>query len=696
MRKRDRFRAFLAPSATGARSASPHSVPPQPLPLPAQRASTPPLSSAANLIAPHTVTSTRTSARNPALKKAVELQLQQIPEPGRASFAREIEILDEQALLSKLRAYDSEHKNDSSFRPHAERLTKGLGLLNRLMGGVAIGIQADPAISAPVVGAVRVAIDLGLHFTKFFPRLTDMVCELEDYLGPLAEHARAADVELVESAVVSVYVNILDFSWKARCVFVDTNGERRKWTSFRAFMRQHWDTFEAEFVSIKEDMQHHLYVLQHAIQATHFSAFRSAEQRKERSEFLKWVSDIDFEEVHQSIYARKHKDTGDWLIRELKFQEWMQSPHSSLLWCNGKPGIGNSNVLEHITAEAGLRKDTAICFAYYDYRDTRLANVTRIIATLIKQLCQRRYDIPNNLLRIMHDARSPSLVGSQQYFLALAEGFSEIFVVFDALDECPEQKRQDILDFVTEVILAENVAADIESFARSKVEELQAKKMLYVTKDELKERIVQTLATKAEGIIYNVPTLSQRWIDQTPPMYALHLAASAGLTSAVIRLLEGGCDIDEKDRNGNAPLYHTSLNGHLDVVRSLLDEGAEVNARGGYYGNALYAASEGGHEQIVKMLLDKDADVNAQGGEYGNALQAASSGGHEQVVKMLLDKDADVNAQGGLYGNALQAASEGGHEQVVKMLLDKDADVNAQGGEYGNALQAASHRGHEQ
>ena len=134
----------------------------------------------------------------------------------------------------------------------------------------------------------------------------------------------------------------------------------------------------------------------------------------------------------------------------------------------------------------------------------------------------------------MHDARSPSLVGSQQYFLALAEGFSEVFVVFDALDECPEQKRQDVLDFITEVvstpapcqikvfatsrretdiieafvrnhvptvqILAENVAADIESFARSKVEELQAKKMLYVTKDELKERIVQTLATKAEGM----------------------------------------------------------------------------------------------------------------------------------------------------------------------------------------------------
>ena len=140
--------------------------------------------------------------------------------------------------------------------------------------------------------------------------------------------------------------------------------------------------------------------------------------------------------------------------------------------------------------------------------------------------------------------------------------------------------------------------------------------------------------------LYNIPTLSQQWIDETPPIYALHLAASAGLTGAVIRLLKGGCEIDEKDRSGSTPLYYASLNGHLDILRSLLDEGANVNAQGGWYGNALQAASERGHEQVVKTLLDKGAEVNAQGGEYGNALQAASVGGHEQVVTTLLNAGA--------------------------------------------------------
>lgn len=163
--------------------------------------------------------------------------------------------------------------------------------------------------------------------------------------------------------------------------------------------------------------------------------------------------------------------------------------------------------------------------------------MNRIIAAFIKQLCQKKHDLPNNLLQIKRDARSQSLVGSQEYFLSLAESFSEVFVVIDALDECPKQKRQDILGFIAEVvttpapcrikffstsrreaditeafsrnhvptvqILAENVAADIKTFARSKVEELQAGKhgkMLYVTKDELKEKIIQTLAQKAEGM----------------------------------------------------------------------------------------------------------------------------------------------------------------------------------------------------
>lgn len=196
-----------------------------------------------------------------------------------------------------------------------------------------------------------------------------------------------------------------------------------------------------------------------------------------------------------------------------------------------------SNVLEHITAESGLREDTAICFAYYNYRDTQLGDISQIIAALIKQLCRKRDSIPSSLLRLKHDALHPSSVGTQERFISLIEKLFQVFVVFDALDECPEQERKDIIRFITDIVTtplaccvkvfvtsrremditkafedkhiptvqiqAKNVAADIQTFARNQVEKLRKGehgKTLYVASDELKEKIVQTLVMKADGM----------------------------------------------------------------------------------------------------------------------------------------------------------------------------------------------------
>ena len=193
--------------------------------------------------------------------------------------------------------------------------------------------------------------------------------------------------------------------------------------------------------------------------------------------------------------------------------------------------------------------------------------------------------------------------------------------------------------------------------------------------------------------LYDIPLFNAQLVDGQVPPYALHNAAANGSLPAVTRLLEAGCNIEEKDENGTTPLYIAALEGHLLIVEQLLERKGDANAQGGFYGNALQAASLYGHEAIITLLLDKGADVNTQGGKYGNALQAASVKGHEAIVTLLLDKGADVNAQGEEIGSALQAASFHGHEAIVTLLLDKGANVNTQGGRYGNALQGASTEG---
>jgi hypothetical protein len=151
------------------------------------------------------------------------------------------------------------------------------------MGGIAIGIQAYPDISSLVVGAVRIVIDLAIDFVEFFGKLADMLCQFEDYLEPLADFAKGSqDSVRVQKTVANVYGDLLDFCQKARRVFVDINGNPRKWTSWRLFMRQQWEPFETEFGLIKINMRHHLDVLCLASQALQLHNDREATEARRR------------------------------------------------------------------------------------------------------------------------------------------------------------------------------------------------------------------------------------------------------------------------------------------------------------------------------------------------------------------------------------------------------------------------------
>ena len=256
--------------------------------LPGRPSSTisPPSNAHSGTPAPQVAVSANTAtSSNPALELAIQRFVQKIPEAEKDAFREASKTIDEGNLLSRARACDETHKQNSSFRPQAKYISKFLNFLNRFMGGVAIGIQAYPEISSLVVGAVRIVIDLAISFTTFFSKLSGMLCQFEDYLGPLAEYAKAAENQtLVLETVANVYGDLLEFCQRARLVFVDMNGKTRKLTSFRMFLRQQWEPFETTFERINTDMQHHLDVLLHATQASQLLLLRNSVQDTEKRE----------------------------------------------------------------------------------------------------------------------------------------------------------------------------------------------------------------------------------------------------------------------------------------------------------------------------------------------------------------------------------------------------------------------------
>lgn len=228
---------------------------------------------------------------NSPLQIAIESYLNNFPEAEKRLFLLGSQEITEANLLAKVKSYDQAHKAKSRFRPRANSISRFLGALNNVIAGIAIGVQANPDVSSIVVGAVRVVIDLAIGFVDFFTKLSDMLSRFSDFLGPLAKYGESSSgSKLVQESLVNVYIDLLTFCQRARAVFVDEKGTPRKWTSWRVFWRLQWIPFEEEFGRIAADMQHHLSVLDHSVQAegltVSLEASRNERERKAREEGL--------------------------------------------------------------------------------------------------------------------------------------------------------------------------------------------------------------------------------------------------------------------------------------------------------------------------------------------------------------------------------------------------------------------------
>lgn len=192
--------------------------------------------------------------------------------------------------------------------------------------------------------------------------------------------------------------------------------------------------------------------------------------------------------------------------------------------------------MEHITTEFALHDNVGISFAYYNYREPELGDPSIVVGALIKQLCQKKDCIPSELLRLRHDSHSNMTASNPDSFVSLAKPFREVFIVLDALDECPEHERHRIIGFIDKVVAelqcakifitsrreadiveafegktstvqieAKNVAADIALYVRDEVAKAKLPrgwngKRLYLTSDKLQGKIIDTLVSKADGM----------------------------------------------------------------------------------------------------------------------------------------------------------------------------------------------------
>ena len=174
-------------------------------------------------------------------------------------------------------------------------------------------------------------------------------------------------------------------------------------------------------------------------------------------------------------------------------------------------------------------------YYYCDYADQRTLQTDRILGTILKQLLpgdQTPKEIESQILRAYRDGqRTPEVHEVVEIVCSLMQKHPVSYIVFDGLDECEKQPRQDILNFLARLstfgkvsmhalvscrdedqllrsllsyprinLTAVALESDIKLYVKSSVRSRIKSGELTIRDPDLEHQIVHELVDKAHGM----------------------------------------------------------------------------------------------------------------------------------------------------------------------------------------------------
>jgi hypothetical protein len=164
-------------------------------------------------------------------------------------------------------------------------------------------------------------------------------------------------------------------------------------------------------------------------------------------ETMDWLSPDNFAAQQSDLITRKQADTGQWFIDSHEFTEWVNGT-SQTLFCPGIPGAGKTMMaaiaVDHLQNFVRTT-DIGVAYLYCNYKRQAEQTAPNLVAAIIKQLVQDRPSIAQSLSGIYEHHRvkrtRPQIKELSSVLQSVVGNYSKVYVVLDALDECPEQNR---------------------------------------------------------------------------------------------------------------------------------------------------------------------------------------------------------------------------------------------------------------
>jgi Cdc6-like AAA superfamily ATPase len=158
-----------------------------------------------------------------------------------------------------------------------------------------------------------------------------------------------------------------------------------------------------------------------------------------------WLSPPDPSTNYNKALRQRQEGTGLWLLQSSQFQKW-KTERRSFLWLHGIPGCGktilSSTIIEHFV---DTHPNQVLLYFYFDFTDVSKQTLDKVIRSLVSQLYHKCKDTRKLLDPLFSSCdnglRQPTCESLCEVFLQMINQVEEVYIVLDALDECPTEKR---------------------------------------------------------------------------------------------------------------------------------------------------------------------------------------------------------------------------------------------------------------
>ena len=170
---------------------------------------------------------------------------------------------------------------------------------------------------------------------------------------------------------------------------------------------------------------------------------------QEQLAILDWLSSTDYVLSQNDSASRRQTGTGRWLLDSAEFVAWVSGEGLALL-CWGLPGAGKTTLSSLVIDELATRyrddPSVAVLYIYFNYRQRDSQKVEHVFESLLRQLVCGRPAVPEGVQSLYKSHKRlgsrPAFNEVSQHIRLVAALYAKIFIVIDALDECPAGGRR--------------------------------------------------------------------------------------------------------------------------------------------------------------------------------------------------------------------------------------------------------------